>query len=94
MKYLILSMLAIVSFSASAASFKACEIKAEKVISKKSRYKGEEVTAYDCDLAPNRAVVICEVAANKGDGAATDTWKVVLSRDCSEVYEMEMIGEE
>lgn len=45
-----------------------------------------------CTVANNKKAVICEVFAMKGDGAAFDTYRVVMSRRCSIVFRVEIIG--
>lgn len=47
-----------------------------------------------CERSLNRKVVLCEVSASKGDGAASDTFRVVLSASCSRVLRIDLIGEE
>jgi hypothetical protein len=89
MKLFILSIMAMASAQAFAVPSK-CITLAENTV----RYAGEEAYAYDCKLAPNRVVVLCEVAAFKGGGDAVDTWRVVLNKTCSRVYRAELIGEE
>lgn len=57
-------------------------------------YDKNGIASHHCELAPNKKAVICDVAANKGNGAATDAYLVVLSRDCRKVYRVELVGEE
>lgn len=89
MKLFILSIVTLVSTQAFAVPSK-CFTLAENNV----RYEGEEAHAYKCEFAPNKAAVICEVAAYKSDGEAIDTWRVVLNKTCSKVYRSELIGEE
>lgn len=42
----------------------------------------------------NKNSVVCEVVASKGDGAATDTFSVVLNKDCTKALKIELTGEE
>lgn len=73
-----------------------CEAKAEKAVQNNGNggYDKDGFYAYNCGYAPNKAAVICEVSASKGDGAATDTYRVVLNKSCTRVYRVELTGEE
>ena len=86
------------SFAANASEIgKSCYARAEKATERFAEpgyYDHDGFTAYNCESAPNGAAVLCEVSASKGKGAATDTFRVVLSRDCSRTYRVELIGEE
>ncbi len=57
-------------------------------------YDKDGFEAHQCEMAPNKKAVICEVSASKGDGAATDTYRVVLNASCSKAHRVELIGEE
>lgn len=61
---------------------------------KKNYYDKDGIWAYECVLAPNKAVVICDLGANKGDGGATDTLRVVLNKTCTKVFKVTLISEE
>lgn len=50
--------------------------------------------AFDCRLADNKKVVVCDVGASKGNGDATDTYRVVLNKSCTHVFRVELTGEE
>ncbi|MGE3757526.1 MAG: hypothetical protein AB7H97_07210 [Pseudobdellovibrionaceae bacterium] len=52
------------------------------------------IRATGCLLASNKKVVLCEVEAPKGRGAAVDSYRVVLSANCSRVYRVDLVGEE
>lgn len=90
MKTLVVSLgLAALSFSAIAGAPKKCRALAEREV----RYSREEAFS-DCELAPNKAVYLCEVTALKGGGDASDTYLVVVNKSCSRVLRSELIGEE
>jgi hypothetical protein len=57
-------------------------------------YDEDGFYAYECFLAPNRAAVICDVSASKGEGDATDTYRVVMNKSCRKAFRVEMTGEE
>lgn len=57
-------------------------------------YDQDGLHAYSCFLAPNKKAVICDVSASKGDGAATDTYRVVMNLTCTKAYRVELTGEE
>lgn len=74
-----------------------CLYKAETAVAEfvgKNNYDKNGFTALECALALNKAVVICDVSASKGDGAANDSYRVILNNTCSEVYRVELTGEE
>ena len=99
MKYFIL-MFAIVGVTNGAHAegiHRACYSRAEKAterFAEPDHYDANGFTAFHCDLAPNGQAVICDVSASKGNGAATDTYRVVLSRSCTKTYRVELTGEE
>lgn len=57
-------------------------------------YDRDGIEAYKCELAANRAAVICEVSAAKGDGAASDTYRTILTKSCTKVLRVELLFEE
>lgn len=74
-----------------------CFKKAAKAVennTEKGYYDHNGFNAYECVLAPNKAVVICEVSASKGKGEASDTYRVVLSKTCLKAFRVELTGEE
>lgn len=74
-----------------------CAKKAEQAVDRfveKDYYDKDGFETYDCIVAKNNKAMICEVIAAKGDGAASDTYRVVLNLDCSRTYRVELIGEE
>ncbi len=88
-----------VSSSASASAgeiAKQCYWNAQNFVSLQAErtYDEDGFHAYGCFIAPNKKAVICEVSASKGDGAATDTYRVVMNLSCSKAYRVEMTGEE
>jgi hypothetical protein len=96
------SLLALAIISISTTSFssevllKKCGPLAEKVVKREAGngYDRDGIWAFRCELAPNSAVIICELGASKGDGAATDTYRAVLNKSCTSVLRVELIGEE
>lgn len=98
MKSLIIILLAF-SVQTAFASFvpKKCSTKAESSLKthlEGQNYDKDGFHAFACSLAPNKAVVICQVSASKGDGAATDTYQVVLNKSCTRFFRIDLIGEE
>ena len=73
-----------------------CYKKAAIVASKfaGSGYDKNGFEAFECDIAPNEAVILCNVSASKGDGAANDTYLVVLNRSCTRALRVDLTGEE
>lgn len=67
---------------------------AVKALDTEKKYDRGGIMTYGCEIADNKAAVLCEVSATKGDGSATDTFLVVLSKDCRKVYRVELTGEE
>jgi len=98
MKLIAMTLIALACGSALAQVPARCAGKAERAVRTDgeyaSRYVGESVYAHECVLADNRAAVICDVAAEKGDGAANDSYRVVLNKTCSRVFRVELTGEE
>ena len=95
MKSLIFTTFVFLSASVQAQTL--CHSKAEKAVTRfaeSSHYDKNGFEAYACEQASNKAAVICEVSASKGDGAASDTYRVVLNTNCSYVFRVELIGEE
>lgn len=84
----LLSLFALNAFAAPVSN--RCKRLAENEV----RYEGEEAYAHTCSVTANRAAIICEVAAYKSGGDASDTYHVVLNKKCSRVLRSELIGEE
>ena len=85
------------TLSASASEVaKVCFGSAQKFVAAQAErnYDEDGFNAYECFVAPNKKAVICDVSASKGDGAATDTYRVVMNLSCSKAYRVEMTGEE
>lgn len=85
------------SISASASNVaRECYWNASKFVAAQAerRYDEDGFNAYECFVAPNKKAVICDVSASKGDGAAMDTYRVVMNLSCSKAYRVEMTGEE
>ena len=67
---------------------------AVKALDTEKKYDRGGIMPYNCEIADNKAAVLCGVSATKGEGSAADTFLVVLSKDCKKVYRVELIGEE
>lgn len=98
MKTLITLSFALLSFSSFAEERipQSCYGKAESAVERRFsyRYDAEGFEAYDCQKNSTGKVVNCEVSASKGDGAATDTYRVTMDLTCSRVFRVDLIGEE
>lgn len=57
-------------------------------------YDKDGIEAYECQRSATGKAIVCDVAANKGDGAAADTYQVVLNQYCDKVFRIELTGEE
>lgn len=57
-------------------------------------YDREGFRGLDCEVSPKGRAIICKVAASKGDGAAIDTYQVVMNMDCSKAFRIDLVGEE
>ena len=84
------------SIASAAQIDRACFAKAAAAVERQSPgyYDRDGVEALSCGLAPNKKAVICDVGASKGDGAASDTYRVVLNASCTKVFRVELTGEE
>ncbi len=83
------------SFAASIA--KECYSKSESSVAQsvsQNDYDEDGFSAYKCEVAKNNSAILCEVSASKGDGAAIDTYRVVLNKSCSHTFRIDLIGEE
>ncbi|WP_374076705.1 hypothetical protein [Bdellovibrio bacteriovorus] len=99
MKLFLMSFFSIASISTTAMAdelAKQCYSKAASVAENfaSGNYDEDGFWAYECALASNKKAVICEVGASKGDGAATDTYRVVLNKTCTKAFRVELTGEE
>lgn len=101
MKRLLIGLLTLSSLTTFAhAAPKKCYSTAEKSVEKYAIAEGYDYydmngfDAHECSLATNGAAIVCEVLAAKGDGAAYDTYRVVLNKTCSKTFRVELIGEE
>lgn len=56
------------------------------------KYDPNGIEAYKCEIAQNKAVVLCELLASKGDGDAHDTYRAVLNKSCTRVLRLDVIG--
>jgi hypothetical protein len=96
MKLLLIATLALTclsSFASDELLNKCGPVAAKKVTKSVGKdYDKNGIWTYQCVLAPNKAVVICELGANKGDGAATDTYQAVLDKACTKVLRIDVIG--
>jgi hypothetical protein len=84
------------SFTFASAVPAVCFRNAEKFVESSvgDSYDKEGFDAYECKKSPVGNAVVCDVAASKGNGAAFDTYRVVLSPSCKRSYRIELIGEE
>ena len=76
---------------------KSCEVSAEKLARKilvNEDYDQDGIVSNGCSIAANKQVILCEIAAMKGQGTASDTYLFVLNKKCSGVLRYERIGEE
>lgn len=75
-----------------------CFIKAQVLLTDfvKDRgiYDEDGIEAEECSLVKNKAAIICDLSATKGDGAAVDRYVIVMDKKCSIAYRYELIGEE
>lgn len=74
-----------------------CHLKAEQSVAssvENNYYDENGFETIGCDQAANQSAVICDVAASKGDGAAMDTYRVVLNLACTKTFRVELTGEE
>lgn len=98
MNKLMIGVLVFGSLSASADDLvRRCGLQAERATAKATRgryYDRDGFMTHQCGLAPNKAVVLCDVSASKGNGAAIDGYRVVLSRDCKRVFRVDLMDEE
>ena len=97
MKKLLIGILVLSSLAVSASDLlEKCAPVAEETVKAEAGegYDADGFSANDCQLAPNNAVVICEVSASKGDGEAIDTYRAVLNKSCTKVFRVDLISEE
>jgi len=98
MKTLILTIALLAPISALAnPSSPTCRNNAAKFAEQNKAHNGYDRDGFwgvSCELAPNQKAVICEVAASKGRGAATDTYQVVMNATCTKALRVELTGEE
>lgn len=87
--------LSTIAFSSDALLQK-CGPIAEKSVKKAAGkgYDRDGFIAYQCDLAPNKQVVICLVGASKGGGEANDDYRAILNKSCTSALRVDLIGEE
>jgi hypothetical protein len=88
---------ALPSIAGAAGISRVCYSKAETAVKKQAQpgyYDRDGIEALSCELAANQKAVLCEVGALKGEGAAADTYRVVLNASCSRVFRVDLIGEE
>jgi hypothetical protein len=69
------------------------EIFTEKFAETKN-YDAKGFKAFQCIIASNGRVVICDVSAYKGNGEGVDTYKTVMNLSCTEPLRVEVTGEE
>lgn len=94
---LVLLIGGLTSFAKASTADNKCSSLAESAVKHHVRhgyYDKNGIETISCATAPNGGAIICGVGASKGDGAASDTYQVVLSSDCQKVYRVELKGEE
>lgn len=98
MKFIVLTaMLSFSSISIASDIPASCFTKAAKAVERAiadRSYDANGFNTLECKLASNKAVYLCQVAASKGDGAAMDSYLVVLSKTCSKALRVELASEE
>jgi hypothetical protein len=57
-------------------------------------YDREGFEGLNCKRSPVGRAIECTVAASKGNGAAIDTYRVILNTRCSNYYRIDLVGEE
>jgi hypothetical protein len=57
-------------------------------------YDKDGFWAIECKPSSDGRVVVCQVAADKGNGAASDTYQVVLNKSCTAAFSVKLVGEE
>jgi hypothetical protein len=76
----------------------ACEGNAESFLEGyqdlQDRYDREGFMTTECSVSPRGSAVVCEVGASKGDGAAIDTYMVVMNKKCTRLFRIVLTGEE
>ena len=94
--FILLALLAAFSTTAMAGISQTCSKKAIKAVEQNAvnSYDQDGISVVDCEVAPNNAALICDMRAQKGDGAANDSYTVVLTKSCSKVLRVELTGEE
>jgi hypothetical protein len=92
-----LVLLSFSSVSFAAASIpEYCDVNAASFVEKiySDSYDREGFEGFDCEVSPRGRAIICKVAASKGDGAALDTYQVVMNLKCSKAFRIDLVGEE
>lgn len=94
--FILLSFFAAFSTTAIADVSKTCIRNAIKAVEQNAvnTYDRNGISVIDCEVTPNNAALICDMYAQKGDGAANDSYIVVLTKSCSKVLRVELTGEE
>lgn len=100
------SLLGLILFNSSLSmatptSLTQCEAHAIKAVmghiesaGKTEYYDHDGLHVINCQLASNNRAILCEVNADKGNGAATDSYLAVLNLSCNYTFRVELIGEE
>lgn len=73
-----------------------CDLNASSSVESRygDNYDREGFQTLGCKKSPVGRAVICEVAASKDEGAAIDTFRVVLNMACTKALRIELVGEE
>lgn len=96
MKSIFMLML-FISASAEANVSKICTKLAEETVAQSQINGHYDINGFEttsCELADNKAAIVCEVAAYKGNGDAVDTFRVILNKRCTRAFRVDLIGEE
>ncbi len=57
-------------------------------------YDKKGIEADQCRISKDSQIVYCDVSAMKGEGAASDSYRVYLDRNCTKVLRLKLVGEE
>lgn len=101
MSRMIFAILLVMPFASNsfAGEFRHCENAAatflEPEVAGEGYDEGEDAfMGYNCRKSTDQRVVVCDVGVSKGDGAATDTYQVIMNSTCTSMFDFELIGEE
>lgn len=95
--FLIFTLLFVSNFASASFSQNRCYQTAKSALGIElagENYDNDDYYDGGCSLADNKKAVLCLLGASKGDGAATDTYLVVLNKICTHVFRIQLVGEE